>query len=193
MAERNNRKQQAKILRNFRKLHRITGALLFIFFFFMAVTGGALGWKKNSAGYLLPKTQRGSSTHLNAWLPLDSLNALADGYLRATTANTNLLPEVHRIDIRKNKGVAKFIYVQNYWEVQIDGTTGQLLGVNRRYSDLLEDIHDGSILDDLLGCSNGFFKLLYTSIMGLALLLFTITGFWLWYGPKRMRQEQRKR
>jgi hypothetical protein len=24
--------------------------------------------------------------------------------------------------------------------------------------------------------------------MGLALLLFTITGFWLWYGPKRMKQ-----
>ena len=31
----------------------------------------------------------------------------------------------------------------------------------------------------------------YTTTMKLALVTFTITGFWLWYGPKRMRRNQR--
>jgi hypothetical protein len=26
--------------------------------------------------------------------------------------------------------------------------------------------------------------------MGVSLLVFTITGFWLWYGPKRMRRNK---
>jgi hypothetical protein len=31
---------------------------------------------------------------------------------------------------------------------------------------------------------------IYSTIMGVALLIFTITGFWLWYGPKRMKQDK---
>ena len=54
-------------------------------------------------------------------------------------------------------------------------------------------IHDGSILDYYIATSNGQIKLFYTSIMGLALLTFTITGFWLWYGPKRMRKRTTNR
>ncbi|HRG29174.1 MAG TPA: hypothetical protein PLJ00_14850, partial [Chitinophagales bacterium] len=66
--------------------------------------------------------------------------------------------------------------------------TGKLLSIERRRSDFIEKVHDGSILDEVFNTSNGQIKLIYTSIMGLALLIFTITGFWLWYGPKRMRK-----
>ena len=38
---------------------------------------------------------------------------------------------------------------------------------------------------------NSPIKLAYTSVMGLALLGFTVTGFWLWYGPRRMRARRR--
>ena len=38
MMENNVRKRQAKLLRVFRKIHRTTGALLFIFFFIVAIT-----------------------------------------------------------------------------------------------------------------------------------------------------------
>jgi len=43
------------------------------------------------------------------------------------------------------------------------------------------------MLDHLTGTSGEQIKLVYTSVMGVALLTFTITGFWLWIGPKRMR------
>ena len=34
-------------------------------------------------------------------------------------------------------------------------------------------------------------KLVYTSIMGLALIIFTLTGFWLWYGPKLIKKNKK--
>jgi succinate dehydrogenase/fumarate reductase cytochrome b subunit len=67
------RKKQAKTLRVFRKVHRITGATLFIFFFLVATTGLLLGWKKNTGDLLGSKTYQGSTTELKAWLPLNDL------------------------------------------------------------------------------------------------------------------------
>ena len=181
------RQRQAKLLRIFRKIHRITGASLFLFFFFIATTGLLLGWKKHSAGIILSKSYQGSSTELKDWLPIDSLNTMANYYL-LEKISPELSTDIDRIDIRKDKGMVKFIYSEHLWGLQLDGATGKLLHVDRRYSDLIENIHDGSILDKYLGTSNNQIKVFYTTIMGVALLVFTITGFWLWYGPKRMRR-----
>lgn len=185
MFEQIKRKRQAKRLRIFRKVHRSTGALLFIFFFIVSISGLILGWKKHSAGLILPETQTGSSIILKEWLPLDSLSLLASNYLKIQT-NGSLSSEIDRIDIRQSKGVLKFTFKGHYQEVQLDGASGKLLSLSVRYSDLMEAIHDGSYIDQLLG-TKGWFKLFYTSVMGIALLIFTITGFWLWYGPKKMR------
>tara|TARA_R110000764_G_scaffold90718_1_gene173165 strand:- start:313 stop:891 length:579 start_codon:yes stop_codon:yes gene_type:complete len=181
------RQRQAKWLRIFRKIHRITGASLFLFFFFIATTGLLLGWKKHSAGIILSKSYQGSSTELKDWLPIDSLNTMANYYL-LEKISPELSTDIDRIDIRKDKGMVKFIYSEHLWGLQLDGATGKLLHIDRRYSDLIENIHDGSILDKYLGTSNNQIKVFYTTIMGVALLVFTITGFWLWYGPKRMRR-----
>lgn len=86
----------------------------------------------------------------------------------------------------------KFVYIDGYYGIQLDGATGRLLHIERRRSDFIENIHDGSILDYYFETTSEQIKLVYTSIMGLSLLTFTITGFWLWYGPKRMRKKPRK-
>lgn len=181
------RQRQAKFLRWFRKVHRATGAALFIFFFFISITGLLLGWKKHSGGVIMSKSYKGTSTDLKDWLPIDSLHTLANTYL-LKTISPDLSTEIDRIDVRKEKGMVKFVYENHFWGLQLDGATGKLLHTERRYSDLIEHIHDGSILDDYLGTSDGQIKVFYTSVMGIALLIFTITGFWLWYGPKRMRR-----
>jgi hypothetical protein len=77
--------------------------------------------------------------------------------------------------------------VEGYWGVQLDWTTGELLHIEKRRSDLIENIHDGSLLDYLFKTNDEQIKLIYTSVMGTALLTFTISGFWLWYGPKRFK------
>ena len=182
-----NRKSQAKLIRTFRKVHRTTGALLFVFFFFVSVTGLLLGWKKHSNGTILPKSYSGTSTDLKDWLPIDSLHTIACKTLRESVSK-DLSLELERIDIRKDKGMVKFVFIDHFWGIQLDGTTGKILHIERRRSDFIENLHDGSILDYYFNTKGEYFKLVYTTIMGCALLLFTITGFWLWYGPKRMRR-----
>jgi uncharacterized iron-regulated membrane protein len=186
MKETLNRKGQARTLRIFRKLHRYTGATLFAFFFVVSISSVLLGWKKNSAGYIMAKSFSGTSSDFSDWLTVDSLYILATGYLR-DSVDAGLSNALDRMDIRKEKGMVKFIFSEHFTGLQLDGATGRLLHVEQRRSDFIEKIHDGSIVDHYLG-TNGYFKLFYTSLMGLALLLFTVTGFWLWYGPKRMRR-----
>ena len=187
MVRRNNRQKQSNTLQIFRKIHRTTSIFLFAFFFFVSVSGLFLGWKKHSGGLILPKTHIGTSTDLKNWLPLDSLHNIANQILH-DSVSSDLSLELNRIDIRKNKGVVKFVYENHYWGIQLDGATGTLLHIGIRRSDFIENVHDGSIFDKYLGTSRGQISLVFTSIMGLALLTFTITGFWLWYGPKKLKR-----
>ncbi len=180
------RKRQADILRILRKIHRTSGAILFVFFFIIAATGLLLGWKKHSGGVILPESHKGKSTDPKDWLSIDALHEKALKIAREQIS-TELSPELERIDIRPDKGMVKFVFAYDYWGLQLDCTTGELLHIERRRSDFIENIHDGSYLDYLFSTNYGQIKLVYTSIMGIALLTFTITGFWLWYGPKRFR------
>ena len=186
MVNKPNRKKQAKILRGFRKVHRTMGAMLFVFFFFISVSGLFLGWKKNSFGVIQSNTRQGVSSKFKDWLPLDSLKRKAIFYMQKERQNPL---EIKRIDVVESKGVVKFIFAE-YYGVQLDGSTGDLLLIERRYSDLIEELHDGSALDTYFKTSGNPIKLIYTTIMSIALLLSTITGFWLWLGPKRMRRRQ---
>ena len=136
---------------------------------------------------MLAPTQKGKSTDLKEWLPMDSLYQLACQGLKSRTDGQVSL-DLDRIDIRKDKGVAKFVFSEGYLGIQIDGTTGEVLSLEKRNADLIENIHDGSIVDKYLGWKSGIFKLLFTSVAGLTLLGFTITGFWMWYGPKLMKK-----
>jgi hypothetical protein len=181
------RRKSARRIRYFRKIHRQTAVLLFLAFFIMAGTGLLLAWKKNSGGLILAKTESGTSTHLSQWLPLDSLKSAAVSFLH-DSISPSLPPEIDRMDVRPGKGIVKFTFAGHYKGLQVDGATGKILRVENRNSDLIEQIHDGSILDFLFGTGNDLFKLTYSTIMGIALLLFTITGIWIWWGPKRMRK-----
>ena len=178
------RKRQARLIRISRKVHRYTGLALALFFFIVGVTGLLLGWKKQAV--LLPPTAKGASALAAQWLPVDSLTKKAHTYLQQSVPQ-NLSLDLDRIDIRPDKGIAKFVYANHYWEVQVDCTNAALLSVGQRHSDFLEHLHDFSLFDRELKTSGDYIKLFYTTIMGLSVIIFTLTGFWLWYGPKQMK------
>lgn len=179
----------ANLIRVLRKIHRTTAIFLFAFFLVVSVTGLLLGWKKNSGGLILPPSSTGVSSDLKTWLPIDSLRGIAVKALH-DSVSAGLSDELERIDARPQKGMVKFVFADDYWEIQLDGTTGMVLLVEQRRSDIIENIHDGTILDVLFNTENDQFKLSYTTIMGLSLLMLTISGFWLWYGPKRLRKQK---
>jgi len=182
-------KNQAKLIRLFRWLHRKIAIALFLFFLLISVTGLLLGIKKNTG--LLAATQQGISSDASRWLPVNSLKKLAALYLK-DSVSPNMSDELDRIDIRPGKGIAKFIYKNHYWGLQLDCTTGKLLLVEKRRSDFIEDLHDGSVLDTIFNTNDEEIKVGYTLFMGFSLSMLVLTGFWLWYGPKRLRKSRKK-
>ena len=179
----------AKTVRTMRTIHRSLGIFLFVIFIIVSLSGLLLGWKKNTGGMIHPESYKGISTDISKWLPIDSLQTLAFKAIKEA-AGEDIDLTLNRIDARPNKGMVKFVFDNHYNGVQVDGTTGEILQITRRNSDLVEDIHDGSLLDRWFGTDGEILKLIYTTIIGLALLLFSLTGFWLWIGPKMIRRHR---
>ncbi len=86
---------------------------------------------------------------------------------------------VDRLDYRPVKGIVKVLYNKGNWEVQLNATSGIVLSAGKRYSDLIEKIHDGSISDGV--------KLITMNGLGISLLFMSFSGFWLWFGPRRIK------
>jgi uncharacterized iron-regulated membrane protein len=164
-------------LRQFRSIHKWIGISVALFMLITSVTGILLGWKKN-VELLQPATLKGESTDVAEWVSFEMVSQAA---LRAIDSVTHQENQIDRLDVRFDKGIIKVLFTKGYWEVQVDATTGKALSVAQRHADWIEHIHDGSIISEL-------FKLIYTNYLGLGLLFLSITGFWLWYGPKVIRK-----
>lgn len=175
--------QLANKTRNYRRLHRFVAVPLFAFLFLVGATGVLLGWKKQAQ--LSPPTL--SSSNLNAvqWVPIDSLQKIAIGYAKDSL---HMDSQIDRIDIRPSKGIAKVIFENHYTELQLDCATGKILSNKQRLHDFVEHLHDGTIIDRLIGSKKEQAKITYTTITSLGLMLLAFTGFWMWLNPKRMRK-----
>ena len=179
------RKQKAKVLRQVRRIHRYSGLALFVFFVVVGITSVLLGWKKN-VEWIMPPTQRAATAvELADWLPQAELATRAQVALREALG-TATDDRVDRLDGRPGKGVVKVLFKTGNYEVQLDAGTGEVLSLGKRRADLIEQIHDGSIVDEWVGTSGAPIKVFYSTVLGLALVVFSATGFWLWYGPRRM-------
>lgn len=180
----NQKNRIAANTRWFRKWHRSISILAVVFLTVIAITGLLLTWKKNSNGYLLANTMKGSNLHAANWISLDSLQKNGIYFLLKELPGEDTT--IERIDVRPEKGIAKIRFRHHYNALQIDLSTGQLLLVEKRRADFIEQIHDGSIFDELAG--SGFIKLIYSSFSGIILLFLSISGFYLWINPKRIRK-----
>jgi hypothetical protein len=169
--------------RNYRRLHKWVAVPLFVFLFLIGLTGVLLGWKKQAN--LTPPTQAGISADASRWITLDSLQKIAVAFAKDSL---RLDPEIDRIDLRPSKGIAKFLFMYHYTEVQVDCTTGKILLVGKRWNDFIEHLHDGTIVDRLLDVKGELSKTTYTTLTSVGLMLLAFSGFWMWYNPKRIRR-----
>lgn len=166
-------------IRQFRRLHKLVGISVVVFMVVTATTGILLGWKKN-VDLLQPPTQKGTSLAYEDWTSFD---VIAKNSAAAINSVTGKKIEIDRMDVRPDKGIVKIAFKEGYWEVQVDATTGKVLSVAQRHSDWIEHIHDGSIISEGI-------KLFYTNYLGFGLLLLSISGFLLWYGPRVIRKSK---
>jgi cytochrome b subunit of formate dehydrogenase len=177
-----------KIVKNtrwHRKIHKYIAISLFAFMFIIAATGLLLGWKKELN--FVPPTQRDTSELPS--LSIESIAEIAQAYI---IENTDLDPEINRIDIRLRQGAAKVRFEHHYSEVQVGIKSGEILSVKTRTSDIIEQIHDGSIVDFLFKTKNEEVKKIYVTITCLGLMILSITGFYLWLNPRRIKKRKKE-
>ena len=180
------RRAIAKQTRWYRKWHNWMGFTSLFVLGLVCLTGLLLIWKKNSHGYLLADSKKGSSTEFSRWLSFDSLTKAATVHMQAKYG-ASLPLVISRIDARPDKGMVKILYEGHYHGLQLDAATGALLTYEERRADFVEHLHDGTFIDNLMG-TKGAAKLTYGSIAGGCLLFLLFSGFWLWYNPRRMKK-----
>lgn len=179
--------KKAQQTRIYRRLHKWFSMVFIVFLVLIAATAILLAWKKQ--WNLVPKTQKSKTEMTGNWIPVEEMIAVGQAYVRDSLGKS---ADLDRVDIRPDKGVAKIVFKWHFTEVQVDGFSGKILSISQRNSDLIEKIHDGSILDFLVGSDGETAKLTYSTLTSLALLLLAFTGFFLWYWPRVIKRIKNK-
>lgn len=160
-----------------RRLHRI-GAIVSLLPAFVIIASGIVLQLKKEVAWIQPPTERGSTQELQ--ISFDRVLEVARG---VPEAEIESWADVDRLDVRPGKGMLK-VRAKNHWEVQVDATTGDVLQVAYRRSDLIESIHDGSFF-------HGAAKLWVWLPTGILLFVLWLSGLYLWLLPHRVRRRRK--
>ena len=159
-----------------RKLHR-WGAVAVAVPFLVVLVSGILLQVKKQVPWVQPREIRGVEAAPGVSLAqvMDSIRARPELGIRDWS-------DIDRVDIRPSKGHLKVIG-NSRWEVQMDASTGRVLQVAYRRSDLIEQIHDGSFFHDLA-------KVYVFLPVAVIVLGLWVTGIYLWWLPYQTRRRR---
>jgi uncharacterized iron-regulated membrane protein len=159
--------------------HKWVGIIVAIIFLNIAGTGFLLLIKKNVA-WIQPPEKKGAAPN--------TFGISFDQIVEACKAHPELeiqsWEDVNRIDVRPGKGMLK-VRANNEWEAQIDTSTGEVLQVAFRRSDIIETIHDGSFYADWV---HGY----VWPAAAVSLVFLAFSGYWLWLEPKYRKAKRKK-
>lgn len=167
--------------------HRKIASVLFIFFFIILITGIMLAWKYVFTKTIYDDPKIKAETSLRKWLSLDSLETLAVVSLNEKASQK--FKSAENIQLKPDKGYINFSFKNNY-NIQVDGATGAPIHIEQKNGSFIQDIHDGAIVGDWFNLKSGLSKTIYSTLMGFALLFLTLSGFYLWWKPKQIKQSK---
>jgi uncharacterized iron-regulated membrane protein len=171
----------ARSFKLFWNIHKWTGIVLATILLVTAVTGFLLLIKKK-VSWIQPPTCQGTPGSVEDLVSMQRV-------LAAVFAQDHLdfqgLEDIDRVDFRPEQRVHKVRSVHHYSEMQVCATTGEVLSVATRRSDLFEAIHDGSFWagwwhDWIMPPASG------------ALAVMIASGLWLWIEPKLWRRKRHR-
>lgn len=160
-----------------RRLHRV-GALVSALPLIVVIVSGLFLQLKKDWSWVQPPTERGTTNTLRL-----SFEEILGAAKSAQQAGIQSWEDVDRLDVRPSKGMVK-VRAKNRWEVQLDAANGDVLSVNYRRSDLIEQIHDGSFFGDPA-------KLWVFLPAALILLGLWVSGVYLWLLPHLVKRRRR--
>ena len=154
-----------------RQIHH-WGSLLIMLQMGLVIGAGLLLILKKEIDWVQPPTVKGSDMEA---VPAQSVEALFEAAKSVPDLKLTDWRTLSRVDFKPDKGVVKFVAVNN-WEAQIDTATGDVLQVRYRRSDIIESLHDGSFFADWV-------KLYVFFPSGVILLVLWGTGIYLFFLP----------
>lgn len=175
------------MFRFLRSLHKVAGLAGSLFLILIALTGFVLALKSVLPG-VRPPTRGGS--HEGAFGQFLHPDQAVQAAIGAGLPGLQSLEDVDRLEIHAGKGIYKVLSKEGYHEVQVDGGSGKVLSISRRNDQLMEDIHDLSILHPVL-------RITLLPVVAAVLLLLGISGVVMYFTPvlrraRHKRQEQAK-
>ena len=167
----------------FRQIHH-WGSFIIAIPSLIIIGAGILLMLKKDIDWLQPPTERGSVT---TTVPTATMQQMFDAVTKVQEAGITHWTDLDRVDFKNDKGVAKFIATNN-WEVQVDTSTAEVLGVAYRRSDIIEQIHDGSFFAE-------WAKLGLFLPTGIVLFVLWLTGMYLFFLPhyKKWQKSRKKK
>ena len=177
------------LLQKFRLLHRKFASVLFFFFFLIGMTGTLLSFKSAYKKVIFENKEVKQDFFISQMLPLDSLESISTKTINEK-AKTNF-KNSEKVEIKLNKGSVLFYY-KDALTNQVNGATGASILIEKKYGGIIQDIHDGAILDSWVVNKQSIFKKSYSILLGLSLLLLTITGTYLWLKPNLIKKDKAK-
>lgn len=169
----------ASVPRILRKVHYWASLFLIITILVVSVSGLLLVMKKDVAA-LQPPIAAAS----RAGVSNTSIGMLIAAVRNSEGRGALDWHAIDRIDVRPADGIAKVILADRY-EYQVDLHDGRVLQVGYRTSDLIETIHNFSIM-------GSYGKYLIALPSGIALLVMWATGTYLFLAPFLARRRKRR-
>lgn len=161
-----------------RRLHR-WGAVAIGLPLLSVVISGLLLQVKKQVPWVQPVEQRTPVSTPS--VPWDVILAAAKAMPEAGVSSWD---DIERVDVRPSKGIMKVI-TNSRWEAQLALADGEVLQVEYRRSDLIEQLHDGSFYGDAA-------KLWIFLPSGILLFALWLTGLYLWVLPYLTRRKRAK-
>ena len=153
-----------------RTLHKWASIIIALPLFVIFLSGILLLVKKE-IGFIQPPTLQGI-----ARVPKIEFDEILTIVKTEKRAEINDWQDIDRLDVRPDKGIIKVRSI-NAIEVQLDASTGEILHVAKRYSDLIESIHDGTYFQ-----KNA--NLWFTLPIAMVAILISVTGVVLFFLPR---------
>ena len=163
-----------------RKIHH-WGSLAIMLQMGLIIIAGLLLMLKKEIEWIQPSTVRGVE---RSAVPVQTIDALFETASSIEELELDDWRNLDRVDFKPGKGVVKFV-AANQWEAQIDTSTGEILQVSYRRSDIIESLHDGSFFADWV-------KLYIFFPSGVVLFVLWATGIYLFFLPY-MKSAEKKR
>ncbi|MDZ7691310.1 MAG: PepSY-associated TM helix domain-containing protein [Balneolaceae bacterium] len=167
--------------RDSRKLHR-WGAILTALPFLIVIISGILLQVKKEFSWIQPPSHQGSIINETPAVSFEDILLKASSVDEADISDWE---DVDRLDVHPDDGIVK-VRSNTGWELQIDLGTGELLHSQRRRSDVIESMHDGS----------WFFegaKLWIFLPSAIIVAILWITGIYLFFLPYFAKRQNRRR